>query len=356
MSAIEDLWNAVLGWANKNAQLYVGASIPKKRTDLDGPDDPLVPLRSYVRVWLTDMYLTQARKWGRDLFPAVHTSISLKFGPQAVKITHVTDGSGQLARGPNKDYALTDLIPFNGGTVEIQSALIALKGTDYVQKSIGILKDFSGLVVAPLGQALNVAEKVSNGMQSLFGAGNGEITLGFHRQYMAAGGGGGGNVLRPGYTAVILADPNKLRVDGLSVKDSQLYYAEREGDSPKLFDLHDFMLLRIEARDERDNWRLTNIEEPLNQAIQATVEGNAQKAKEYKTAALLVVWQSPDLAVQDRRRVADAIEAELAHIGGARQLVGGKMPTLTDIMERRAASVQQALRDPELTFAEILRR
>jgi len=67
---------------------------------------------------------------------------------------------------------------------------------------------------------------------------------------------------------------------------------------------------------KRERAGLPNIEEPLNQAIQATIQGEADKADGYKKAALLVIWQSPNLAVQDRRRVADAIEADLADVAG----------------------------------------
>jgi hypothetical protein len=351
---LEALWEKVRNWANQNAQHYVLAPIPKERTDLQGPDDPLVPYRDYVRLWLTDMFLSKQRSWVQDLYPAVHTAVSLRFGPAPVKITHVTDGSGQLAHGPNKDYALTDLIPFSGGTVEIQSGLIALKGKDYLSDSIRILKDFSGLVGAPLGQALTIADKVANGVQTLFNSGNGEITLGFHRQYMA-GGAGGGNVLKPGYLAIISATPSQVEQSRLSVKESELFYQESAGAEPKSLEKFDYMLFRIEGRKERDNWRMPNIEEPLSQAIRATVEGEAEKAKQYKTAALLVVWQSPDLAVQDRRRVAKAIEDELAEIAGQpRGALGVQLRSLEDIMNARAMPVAQALREPDLTATEIL--
>src|SRR5260370_27282749 len=113
--------------------------------------------------------------------------------------------------------------------------------------------------------------------------------------------------------AFVSGSPQQIDKDKLSVKGSQLLYAPGSNPPAPLVG-YDYMLLRIEGRNERDNWRMPNIEEPLNQAIRETLQGNADKAKEYKTAALLVIFQSPDLAVGDSRRVADAIEAELADI------------------------------------------
>jgi len=352
-TALGNVWSMVRSWATQNASQYITKTIPRERTDLSGPDAPLVPYRDYLRLWLDDMFLSSSRSWFTDLYPAVHSAIELKFGTDPIKISHVTDGSGQIGRGSYGSYALTDLIPFNGGTVTIQSALVALKGTNYASAAIGILKDFSGLVAAPLGQSLAIAEKVSAGLQSMFQKGNEGVVLGFHRQY-AAEGGGGGAVLVPGYFAVILATDNDINPEGLSVKDSKLLYS-KGGGTPKLLEGYEYMLFRIEGRSERDNWRMANIEEPLNQAIQATLQGQAETAKGYLTAALLIIWQSPDLAVKDRRRVADAIKAELAEVANQpNQAVASDLPTLDSIMLRHARSPNIAFHEPDLTLEEIL--
>src|SRR5690242_9696759 len=105
MSGIEVLWNAIKGFANQNATHCVCVDIPQERTDLTGSTAPLVPFKSYMRLWLTDMFLAESRKWFANRYPAVHTSVALKFGSDPVKISHVTDGSGQVGRGAYKDYA-----------------------------------------------------------------------------------------------------------------------------------------------------------------------------------------------------------------------------------------------------------
>jgi hypothetical protein len=313
-------------------------------------------MRDYMRLWLTDMFLAKDRAWFVDVYPAVHTAVELSFGNVPVKITHVTDSSGKAGRGVFKDYALTDLLPFNGGTVQIQSGLIALKGTNYLAQTIAILKDFSGLVGAPLNQTLAVADKVTAGVQNLFNSGSGEVVLGFHRQYASAGG-GGGNVLSPGYTALILANRNQINETRLSVRNSQLLYAQRQGEQPQPLEGYNYLLFRIEGRRDRDNWRMPNIEEPLNQAIRATIEGDQTKAEACRKATLLVIFQSPDLTVQDRRRVANAIQDELAYVAGQPHgSVGAPARSLDDIMQVRAMSVTKALQEPELTLDEILNK
>ena len=354
-NGITTLWDNIKSWAVRYADQYSCISIPQNRTDLTGSDEALTPMRDYMRLWLSDMFLARDRNWFVDIYPAVHTSVELNFGRLPVKISHVTDGPGQLGRGVFKDYALTDLLPFNGGTVRIQSALIALRGTNYLSQTIGILKDFSGLVAAPLGQALAIADKVTTGAQNLFNAG-GDVVLGFHREY-AAGGGGGGSVLAPGYTALVLARAEQIAAERLFVKDSQLLYAKTPGAEPTPLEKYNYLLFRIEGRSTRDNWRMPNIEEPLNQAIQATIEGDLAKAEGFKKAALLVIWQSRDLAVQDRRRVVDAIQAELLEVAGqGHGAVAAPVRSLEDIMKARAMPVAASahFEEPELTWEEIL--
>ncbi|SOE97712.1 hypothetical protein SAMN05414139_10870 [Burkholderia sp. D7] len=349
----ENIRETIEGWINRDAEQYILAEIPKERTDLTGADTPLTPMRDYVRIWLDDMFLAKDKEWFVERFPAVHTTIELKFGGNPVKVTHVTDGTGQVGRGIFTSYALTDLMPFNGGTVKVQSALLSLKGKDYASEAIGILKNFSSLVGAPLSQALLIADKVNAGMQSLLQKGDAGLVLGFHRQY-AADGGGGGAVLKPGYTALILASRRDIDPDILSVKGGKLLYARKNG-APEPVEGFDYMLFRVEGRPERDNWRMSNIEEPLNQAIQATIRGDQQNADGYLKTALLVIWQSPDLSVHDRRRVADAIKAELAAVAETGHgAVPGELASLSQIMDARAMSVKKAMLEPALTLQEIL--
>jgi hypothetical protein len=343
---IAKVWGVVKSWAVSNAHSYVCAAIPNERTDLTGPFEPIRPNRDYMRLWLSQMFLARDVAWFKEWYPAVHTSVQLKSANRNVTVSHVTGPAENLSRGVKLDYAVTDLLPFYGGKIEIESGLLGLKGKDYIAASIGILQDFSGLVTAPLSQALDIAQKVSGGFDKLVGANGGEVRLAFHREYVSSG--GGASDLKPGYIAVVGATADEIDQNRLSVRDSQLQYDGRplEGSN--------FMLFRIEGRSERDDWRFPNIEEPLNQAIAARLKGNEDDAKAYKTAALLAVWQSPDFAPQDRRRVANAIEAEMNELGGGMGAVRGHQRNLAEIMQAHHMDLRDALRQPPLTFQEIV--
>lgn len=349
------LWSTIKGWAEKNADRYLYVPLPKSCTDVDYDDAPLQPFRSYFRVWLCELYLGKSRSWFKDWYPAVNCSVQLKFGDQDnVNFSRVArPPKDTLASGVLLNYRMTELMPFNGGVVELEAALVGLEGKDYMEAVLKVLQDFSGLVAAPLGQVLNVAEKVNSGVQDIFGATAGEVHLGLHQSFTSTGGGGGAE-LRPGYIAVILANARQVAKDRLSVKEDRLYYSLKPGSEPVPFTNYDYMLFRIESRSERDDWRLKNIQEPLDKAMEATLQGEQEKAKAYSTVALTAALLSPDLAVYDRRRVAQAIKAEIASVAsGGLGAVGDEVRDLNNIVAARAISMDLAAARGEMTFEEL---
>jgi hypothetical protein len=347
---IEKLWTTVKGWADKNAQNFVCAYIPKERTDLTDSVETIKPHRDYFRIWMSQMYLAKEKEWFTEWYPAVHTSVELKFASRNVKVSHVTGPDEQHSRGVKLDYAVTDLLPFLGGKVAIEAGLIALKGANHISASIGILQSFSGLVAAPISQALEVAQKVSSGMDSLVEANKGQVRLAFHREFVSKG--GGGSELKPGYIAVVAAEAKDVPEETLSVKNSQLL----RGDPAKPMEAYNYMLFRIEGRSERDDWRFPIIEESINLAIDAFLKGKTQDAEDAKTAAVAAAWQSPDLAPHDRTRVVDAITAEIAEATGkGRGATAGTIRrSLNDIMKARAMPLKKALQKPPLSRAEVV--
>lgn len=345
-------WTATIkSWAVRNSAKYVYASIPKSRTDVDYDDQALDANRHYFRVWLPEMFLTKSRKWFKDWHPAVHASVEVEFeGRAGVSFSSVARApEGTLAKGEFRNFPLTPLVPFKGGVVELQSSLVALEGKDHLSTFLGVLEDFSGLVSAPLSQAIELAGKVSGGLDKIVGATDGKIHLAHHQAFSSRGG-GGSNDLAPGYFAVVLADQSQIDKNQLTVAEDQLYHR-----SQPLRDF-DYMLLRIEGREERDDWRLKPIEDALEKARDALIEGKDDDAQMYRAQVLSTIFSSPDLTKTDQLRVALAVKQELAQIA---DLAHGAAPaddgprTLEQIVAERAMAPHVAASE-SLSFAELL--
>jgi hypothetical protein len=352
-------WDTIKGLTHDAAAHNLYAHLPKEQTDVAIDDRPLLPEKAYFRVWVKEMFLADSRKWFKTWYPAVSCSVRVpQGGGLTPTFTRVTGTDAQnLGPGVLKGYATTDLLPFRGGVVEIEASLLALQGQNYLISAIKILKSMSELVGGPIAQAITMADKVTNGLEDLFKATGGELHLGFHDAF-TSGGAGTSNALRAGYHVVMRATAAEIDVARLTVRADQLYYAATPGAAPQPLVGHDYMLMFIEARVDRDDWRrLVSIEQPLDQAIKALIEGEADKADSYTKVALWNAMTSPDLAVHDRRRVATAIKAELLQLA-ADDGTHGATPddeevNLATMMARSAPSVEEAMALGPLTAAEL---
>lgn len=342
-------------WLNTNAQRFLYAPIPGNRTDEAFADDPLDPYVSYLRLWLAEMHLAKGKAWGTKWFPAVNAEVELTFaGSNTVSFPSVLRlPDDKLGQGVQLNYRLTELLPYEGGAVEIDSALFALPGSgNFLASALDVLQSFSGLVSPPLGQALGIAGKVADNVHGLLLKAQAGVHLAFHQQFVSEG--GAGAVLRPGYHCVILASPTTIDQRRLSIKDSQLHYAAEERAEPAPLTGYDYLLFRIEGRQERDDWRLPDIDAPLRQAVIAANQGDQARADAYRLVAQAAAGNSADLSVADRRRVVTAIKEEVAAaLDLGKGAIGVAPPSLDEVIAARGIPLRKAAALGELKSAEI---
>jgi hypothetical protein len=344
-----DLLSWIESWVKTKSDHYVYAAIPA-----DGAT-ALVPMKSYFRIFIADMFLAESSKWFTDWYPSVTGTVKLKYANQEISLNAITEApKSAVSKGVKLNYRLMDLTPFNGGLVEIGAALLAVPGNNLLSAAVATLSDFSSLIAAPLGPAIPIAQKVQAGIQKFLDDSHGGVHLGLHQTFTSAGG-DGANPLVPGYLAVVLAPTNKFAKERLSVKDDQLVYAARAGAEAQPLTGYDYMLLRVEGRTERDDWRLKDISDPLGKAVEALLKGDDKEAEAFRVTAITAAWQSDDLAVGDRRRVVQAIKAELDAVAKeGRQAVGDEVRSLADIVKVHAISAELANRLMPITLEEAL--
>lgn len=356
MTLVQKLTNALTSWFTQNATHLSYLTIPKGNCDNAFDDAPLPAQASYFRLWLSQMFLVKQRDWFADALPAVSSTVKLKHGDlNDISLGSVARVSLEaMGKAVPLNYRLTDLLPFYGGVVEVESSLLALKGKEHLGAMIDVLKSFSDLIAAPISQVLNVASRVNDGVQQVFGAADGEVHLAFHQSFVSAGAGLGPE-LRPGYQVVIKAPAGSVRPEQLFVRADGLFYLPPGSKELKPYDLHDYMLFRIEGRRERDDWRLKNIEELMNKAITAWGNGDEPTYKTYRLATFATILQTNDLTPPDRRRVALAVKAELDSIAEAGLgLAAEAGRNMTQIMADFAMSTEDAIAAGPIHSNELL--
>jgi hypothetical protein len=362
MSLLETLKNLV----DKDRQAFPSRPIDPTHVDHAFSTEPLTAGRDYFRLWLSQMFLRKQVVAFQEWYPAVHSFVRFQFGSQTVDVPNLADPTKalQMEQTPKGDIifrrkALTPLMPFNGGTVELSAGLVGLKGSrNPLEQFVNVIGDVAGLLAVPqLSTALAVVKPLTNGIQALFSAGQAGLHLGWYDTFVGVGG-QVANELKAGYLAIARAPEGQAVPAKLWVVDDLLYEGTAiDADKRHLLEGLDFMLFRIEVRAQRDDYdQLTSIFGPFNKALEQLDLGAAETAESFYRAALVAVQTSPDLTKADRIRMREQLKAQYAEAkggGGDRGLVAAEPPSLQRLMDS-AMPPDQALAGGEPSMEELL--
>lgn len=310
------LWGKIDELFKRDAKKLTYHRIPPSHTDVGGDDELILPDKHYFRLWLAEMHLKRDRDWFKTWYPVTHTLVRLQFGSQQVEIANVAGplklngvNVNNLENVVKLNYPMTTLIPFRGGVVEIMAGLLAMKGKDFLQAFLGVMENFSDLLVVPqLSAALKIAAPITSGVEKLVGATDGELHLGLHQALQSQP--GGSNLLLPGYLAVIRAEETQVDKSKLWIADDRLRMGDNLAGSQS-FKQFPHMVFRIERQTERDDWdALTSIAEPRAEMIKALTRRDRKTAEEFKVAAQTAARLSQDLTTEHRKQVAKLLQKE----------------------------------------------
>jgi hypothetical protein len=314
----------------------------------------LEPHDSYFRLWLSDIFLAYDRDWFANCYPAVHASVRLRFGGHEPVTFTTLSRPPQDALGPGvfKSFQLTPLLPYKGGTIEIEAGLTALKGSSTLVAGFEVLRDFSTLIGPPLSQALDVAGKVAGGTKKLLDAADSDVLLGLHHGFTSAGSDSDSDALRPGYMALVSATDDEIDPSDLRVENGRLQVVD--GNTMHPLTGRDYMLFRVEGRSERDDWRFPHVEDLIFKAKRAHFDQESKSYSNHRIAAIAEVMTSPDLTQTDQQRVARAIADELDAIVSAGLGASGDVwPDLGEIVTLRAPAAHEVRDSEPLTLEQL---
>jgi hypothetical protein len=316
----------------------------------------------YFRLWLAQMSLKNDREWATRWYPAVLSAVNFDYGGKPEEISHIAGETSlknldlaNLNSGVTVNYPLTGLMPFNGGTVELETALMSVEGKSDMKSLLKVLGTFSSVLAVPqLSAALSIAGPLADGIAEFVGASGARPELRLHDVWTGVNS-GGSNLLHAGYFVVLAAPPNTIRANELWVKQDQLYRGASLEKCDPLTGFH-FMLLRIDTTATLDNWEfIASIADPFNQAmdfLKSAVEADgdvrtsmlAQAEKRYASARAATFRARELTKVVGGNQLRDGLEkqwnkakAEL----GAGAFGDGDLPTLNSAM-RLAMSPAEA--------------
>jgi hypothetical protein len=345
-------WNSVRKTVARPAEPLVLAQIPRPGNDVAIPEPDLREHEGYVRVWLCQMFLAKKSTLLANWVPAAHGHVTIG---AAGRITHeygrvMRPDPKEMAEGVRLNFALSDLVPYAGGDVEIEAALLGLQSGNHLD----IVVDLLSLVSAIPVPGLDVAEKITTGARDLVTRSGGAVHLDLHQTFVA--GGAGGAAVRSTYLAVVLAATSQVEPTNLRIVDDRLHQISNGRMMPLVG--FDFMLLRLQCRPDRPDYWLPEVEEAWGKAVAAHRDGDRTAADGYQKAARAAALNTVLLTWPDRRRLIEAIATQWKLLEDAgRGLAPGEVATsATELMQRRAPDLEEALLRGRITAAEAFSR
>jgi hypothetical protein len=282
-----------------------------KDNDLTGRSGILAQAEQhYVRLYFSELFLQKDQEWFTFRFPLGYSLIAHKYGDQAkVEFSNVAGKNkfdiqqARQDRSVLRNYAMTPLLPFRGGDIEVDCGLVSMEAGNLLESFAKTVGDIAGRLNVPQASAVvNVASSIAAGVQELLGAGKAKTVLYVHDMFT-------GKSLISGY---LLLASNPLRsFEGQTIwmtDDGIRVGPGRDALAP--IDPQDFLVVFVECLDDRDDWQsLSAIGKPLDNAIQAKLSGKDDEAKLLLVQAKVAAMTSPDLTRRDGKRVVAAIDA-----------------------------------------------
>ncbi len=294
------MWKRATSWFDANAQHVTAEFIP------DSGGSPVPAYGGYLRIWLAEGFLAKAATWGNKHFPVLHGGAALTFLGGTTPFTTFARPRGTLTTpGAQLDFQLPPLLPFNGGVVEVEASLYQASTAGPLVTALQIVGSFDTLLAPPLSIAATIAGKVADGVDTVLGTD--QPVLGVHWAMVAPG--GGGNALRPG-SLVVINKPRDALSGSLSI-EKNLGLCLDDGRGPRQLSGLDYLVLRIDCRPDRDDWRFPELDELIREAGRAAIKGYAEMFRDCRTEAITRAWNSPDLTPDDRIRVATLVAEQI---------------------------------------------
>ena len=287
------------------------APVFKKSTQLRRKDFPdpapvtMTPDDSYLRVSVSQLFLAQQRSWGGDRIPAVQASVKMLFGgahqpPRT--LTRLIRPEVTADHAAITNYGLTDWLPYLGQAVEIKADLYQIVGKNNLLAAIDVVSEFASLIPVPgVSSALTVADKVAHGINKVVEANAAQTVLEVHDTFAT----GTPTPVQPGSIAIVRTPAKELLAESLALDE----HGQLCKDGQPLTG-YDYLVLRIDACQERPDWQTPDIDNAIKAARSAQARGKTKEYKSLANLAITKIWESPDFTTQHQMRLAKTLETD----------------------------------------------
>ncbi len=260
------------------------------------------------------MYLQRTRKLWQKYYPLLHG-----FTKYQGEETHSLAGPGQLRdisdanldRIAGFNYRLAGPTPFQGEDVDVLVGLYSVPGGDAAKAFVDTISTLAAIPALGLGGVDQLAVAVKTGVERILALNETRLELGVQDSFFSS------NPLKAGYHVGIDAGPSEVDVSRLWFDRGRLVTGTRlESATP--YAAHDYMIIEIERRETRHDWRGFPEFAPFEGKI-ASVLSDQGLSQDQKKERLNRIWvdfrqainSSKNLITRDREQIAASVSKRI---------------------------------------------
>lgn len=296
-------------------RLKASPNVPHATVELDDPEGPATGLPdAYFQVRLSDMYLSDKRRWQFEIVPAAFILVDYQYASEAVR--HPFFVSNKLLSGlPSdmnaktwpvrfRDVPVLGPTPYVGGNVALFVGLFQSAVEDRRATLFSVFETlFGSLPMGALSEYLKLANKLSSDIARMLGMEDIKCLLAEYAGINQAA------APRQCYRAYLSAREGKPDIEGLEVRDRTLW--RRKGGKVAPVEDTDYCLIRIERLAARNDYGSLDFHATWSEARLKMIERQPQEAQALMLACARQVLVSPDLTEDHKLALIKFYQAKL---------------------------------------------
>jgi hypothetical protein len=305
-----------------------------------GAETAPVAAPGYFQLRLTQMRLTDDRRWFKEIVPAAFVITEFNHGPQrARRPFFVSNGLLPFVpAGVNVDQLRVNFrntlvlgpTPDVGGDVVLFVGLFQMAIKDQRKSAFSVLEKLFQVMPGPVGDYLKLADKLADEIASCLGDENLSCLLGDRSTL--------GDGLPPaGYQVYLKANGAPLDKSTLAVVEDTLMQ-QKNGQLVPVTD-RDYCFVKVEHLAQRNDYASLPFHAVFETARQSLVKGDSDTARLQMLECIGMVYGSLDLSEDDKARLIAFYQAKLLAIQTVRGGAANGAPSPVLRMQARALQV-----------------
>ena len=291
--------------------------IPNNNTDdPEGLAGFFEPRQHYFTVRINEMYLSDRRKWFKEIEPMVVSLCTYIYGEQEIDNPFIVGRSLiedkiKIENVPEgmifKDTRIAGIHPYSGGRLIVSIVLCQYASKDYLANTLEFIEKIAGVfsenITTLIGNYLKIANVVIGGIDKLFDSKAVNPLFGFRQEFDPDA----NDHFSPGYFVMIDKSTENWNPDYFFVKENRLFYG-KDVVAAKPFRQDEYVLYSLTRSESRSDLELLPVRQSYNKIrdelkVSEVSEDLKTKIKGMLRVLNIEMQQSPDLTMPQAQKL-----------------------------------------------------